>query len=288
MSMGDDSDSDDDDDARSRPTKPPGIPQQPSTPLSKNAALAAAVSSSPNAHRHNPFANSDAPSPQQQRPQQPPAHAQQQSRNPFENPPMQQQRPMVLAAPQPGYAAPIAALNLGKLAASAGMPQPHPTGPSMPQPAMMRQPAPNMPLPMPPPVQPNRARPPQNLQINTSNPFELEPPPLSPFVMSNGRVATPSPHPLQPPITPITPAFIRPAKSIPAPAAISFDEAGLRREKQGSFDSFDEGPKAIPRKRIMRGDGEETLLPKRGEKGDDFWRRFSMVVKDSKGGKVER
>jgi hypothetical protein len=30
----------------------------------------------------------------------------------------------------------------------------------------------------------------------------------------------------------------------------------------------------------MRGNSEETLLPSRGEKGDDFWRRFSMVAKE--------
>lgn len=30
----------------------------------------------------------------------------------------------------------------------------------------------------------------------------------------------------------------------------------------------------------MRGNTEETLLPSRGEKGDDFWRRFSIVAKD--------
>ena len=29
----------------------------------------------------------------------------------------------------------------------------------------------------------------------------------------------------------------------------------------------------------MRGEKEETLLPKRGENGDQFWRRFSMVAK---------
>jgi hypothetical protein len=28
----------------------------------------------------------------------------------------------------------------------------------------------------------------------------------------------------------------------------------------------------------MRGNSEDFLLPKRGEKGDDFWRRFSMVA----------
>jgi len=30
----------------------------------------------------------------------------------------------------------------------------------------------------------------------------------------------------------------------------------------------------------MRGNSEETLLPSRGEKGDDFWRRFSIVAKE--------
>jgi hypothetical protein len=29
----------------------------------------------------------------------------------------------------------------------------------------------------------------------------------------------------------------------------------------------------------MRGGTEDVLLPQRGEKGDDFWRRFSMVAK---------
>jgi hypothetical protein len=55
-------------------------------------------------------------------------------------------------------------------------------------------------------------------------------------------------------MTPITPVFARPSK-------ITFEE------------------KATPRP-IMRSDKEETLLPKRGEKGDDFWRRFSMVAKE--------
>ncbi|KAF9468717.1 hypothetical protein BDZ94DRAFT_1145819, partial [Collybia nuda] len=67
------------------------------------------------------------------------------------------------------------------------------------------------------------------------------------------------PHPLQPPITPITPIFARPAKT----TAIKFSET--TRD---------------PSKPIMRGNSEETLLPSRGEKGDDFWRRFSMVAKE--------
>lgn len=62
-----------------------------------------------------------------------------------------------------------------------------------------------------------------------------------------------TPHPLQPPVTPIAPVFARPKKT----ASIKF----------------------APEQPIMRGEKEETLLPKRGEDGDQFWRRFSMVAK---------
>lgn len=96
------------------------------------------------------------------------------------------------------------------------------------------------------------------------NPFEL------PFAGPGRGPGSPAPsihsstpHPLQPPVTPITPAFIRPAPKSPAPINVSFEE-GV----------------ATPRKPIMRGNSEETLLPSRGEKGDDFWRRFSMVAKE--------
>lgn len=64
-----------------------------------------------------------------------------------------------------------------------------------------------------------------------------------------------SPHPLNPPISPITPVF---ARGSPLPRPVKFQDA----------------------EPIMRGNKEETLLPRRGERGDDFWRRFSMVVKD--------
>jgi hypothetical protein len=70
-----------------------------------------------------------------------------------------------------------------------------------------------------------------------------------------------TPHPLLPPPTPIQPAFARPPK------------ADIK---------FAEGPA------IMRGKTEETLLPKRGEKGDDFWRRFSMVVKEETNNKYQK
>jgi len=57
---------------------------------------------------------------------------------------------------------------------------------------------------------------------------------------------------LQAPMTPITPAFARPKKQ-----DIQFND-----------------------KPIIRGAGENTFIPSRGERGDDFWRRFSMVVKE--------
>ncbi|KAG8749900.1 hypothetical protein FRC12_013168 [Ceratobasidium sp. 428] len=62
------------------------------------------------------------------------------------------------------------------------------------------------------------------------------------------------PHPLQAPNTPITPVFAAP------PRAVNFDEKAFNTP-------------------ILRGNKEETLLARRGEKGDDFWRRFSMVAK---------
>ncbi len=64
-----------------------------------------------------------------------------------------------------------------------------------------------------------------------------------------------TPHPL-PPSTPITPQFARPRPPKKENSDVKFSDAG-----------------------ILRGKHEETLLPRRGEKGDDFWRRFSMVVK---------
>ncbi|KAF8965963.1 hypothetical protein BDZ97DRAFT_1756967 [Flammula alnicola] len=255
LNMGDDSDSDDDDeDYRRRPSKPPGIAASPS----KNAALAAATGVT-SATRPSPPpqmqqqqqrpppagpAPNQIPSQMRQVNQQPLPPQQQMMRGPA--PPNQQQQrpppgPQPIAAPRPGYAAPIAALNLARpeAAAAPGGRQP-----------MMGQKGP------PPP-------------INT-NPFE------PPFAASGGAppFAVPgspapslhssTPHPLHPPMTPITPAFIRPSKS-PVPGSVVNV-------------SFKEG-EATPRKPIMRGNSEETLLPSRGEKGDDFWRRFSMVVK---------
>ncbi len=77
-----------------------------------------------------------------------------------------------------------------------------------------------------------------------------------------GTPGVPStPHPLQAPLTPIMPAFARPPK-----AEIKF----------------------VSEKPIIRGNSEDLLLPKRGEKGDDFWRRFSMVVKEEQSTRYSR
>lgn len=93
------------------------------------------------------------------------------------------------------------------------------------------------------------------------------PSPISPsFSMPSPGLASPraafipptvpsTPHPL-PPSTPITPQFARPRPPKVESSDVKFSDAG-----------------------ILRGKNEETLLPRRGEKGDDFWRRFSMVVK---------
>ncbi|KAK2465407.1 hypothetical protein APHAL10511_002761 [Amanita phalloides] len=144
----------------------------------------------------------------------------------------QNQHQMNIAAPRPGYAAPIAALN-------------------------------NIPSPEPAAV-PQGRRPSGDTQVSMPNPFvrpSIENPfnPPSPEIIraqyanvSPSPSHPPSPHPLQPPMTPITPVFARPAK----PTVIGFDE----------------------KPRVTR--TERTVLPSRGEKGDDFWKRFSMVAKE--------
>jgi hypothetical protein len=71
-----------------------------------------------------------------------------------------------------------------------------------------------------------------------------------------------TPHPLEEPVTPITPAFLRPTKT---PDNVQFATEP-----------------------IMRSDSEDHLLPRRGDKGDNFWRRFSMVAKEETNGERER
>ena len=239
-----DSDSEDEgeDDIQRKPNNPPGLA---SGLTSKHAVLAATIS---------PTRANFPPVPvQQQRPQQlptpqVPSQASQPSvtvQIPSQPASLQSAPnhhvPQPIAAPRPGYAAPIAALNLARAEPSAT-----PVG---------RMPNPNSALPL------------------VNNPFEPPRPqprpqyamPISPVSPVSPSPSTP--HPLHPSVTPITPAFIRPSKS---PALQNEGAANVK---------FTEG-KAIPRKPIIRGDSEETLLPGRGEKGDDFWRRFSMVAKN--------
>jgi len=90
--------------------------------------------------------------------------------------------------------------------------------------------------------------------------------PGSSFGHSPSPYGTPSPsaspHPLQAPVTPITPIFARPQRTqtMSSVGSVAFSDS-----------------KSL----IMRSDREETLLPRgRGEKGEQFWRRFSMVAKD--------
>jgi len=137
-----------------------------------------------------------------------------------------------LAAPRPGYPAPIANLNVSDHSPLA------PPGQSQP---------------------PQKGQVPQALRItrpqaDTGAP--RMPPPI--YQTAAHRPSVPStPHPLQPPVTPITPIFARPSKP-PTPSDVQFSES------------------------IIRGNSEDNLLPKRGERGDDFWRRFSMVAKEEK------
>lgn len=142
--------------------------------------------------------------------------------------------PVPLAAPRPGYPAPVANLNISSPSPSAS-----PSG-RWPEPQHMGQV-------------------PQALRV-TRPQADAGAPRIPPPIYQTAihRPSVPStPHPLQPPVSPITPIFVRPSKS-PSPSDVKFSES------------------------IMRGNSEDNLLPKRGERGDDFWRRFSIVAKEEK------
>ncbi|KAH0832101.1 hypothetical protein J3R83DRAFT_13010 [Lanmaoa asiatica] len=139
-----------------------------------------------------------------------------------------------LAAPRPGYPAPVANLKI---------PSPSPSGSPLGQ-----------------SLEPSRmGQVPQALRV-TRPQADAGAPRIPPPIYQTAvhRPSVPSaPHPLQPPMTPITPVFARPSKS-PGPSEVKFSEG------------------------IIRGNSEDNLLPKRGEHGDNFWRRFSMVAKEEK------
>ncbi|KAF7299687.1 hypothetical protein HMN09_00974200 [Mycena chlorophos] len=216
MNAMDDDDQSDDDEEDMRRTR---MASSPKKPLSKNAALAAATGASPKAGFATP-ARFETPPPQYNKPAAPSGPSM-----PVPNPhgnampmpmPMASgpaRSPPPIAAPRPGYAAPIAALN-------------NMNGGNVARPAPTAAPGGAPALPLAPhrlPVRPTRSAPPS---------------PQSP------------------------PVFARPQRTATMDSSsVSFSETkGL----------------------IMRGEGEEAPLarPRPGQKGDQFWRRFSMVAKD--------
>ena len=138
--------------------------------------------------------------------------------------PAPQQMPVPLAAPKPGYAAPIAALNQSSSLDTSRFP------PGI-EPAHAHSDQHGAPR-MPPAV------------------LRQAPPPAAPISVPS------TPHPLPPTMTPILPVFARPRQPT-------------------ELHDVKWGPEPI-----LRGNSEERLLPRRGEKGDDFWRRFSMVARE--------
>lgn len=173
--------------------------------------------------------------------------------------------PPPIAAPRPGYPAPIAALNLARPPPAASPPspqgrqhpaQPNPFDPPMQNPFDDSNSHNHNPMSRS-PVTPNfnfefadsgPRRQPPGIQI-PNNARNVPPPPASPRMPN-------TPHPLLPPMTPITPAFVRPTPGPPTDRDVKFHAEA-----------------------IIRSDHEGSLLPKRGERGDDFWRRFSMIAK---------
>jgi len=77
------------------------------------------------------------------------------------------------------------------------------------------------------------------------------------FIPKSSSPSAMTPHPLQAPKTPISPVFARPALSAVQRPGVKFSDDA-----------------------ILRGNSEETLLSRSTPKGADFWRRFSMVVKE--------
>ncbi|EED82364.1 predicted protein [Postia placenta Mad-698-R] len=153
------------------------------------------------------------------------------SENPFDDSKQLKPQPIPLAAPRPGYAAPVAALNLSR---------------------------------------PARAATPEGRQPSPSTPemSQAYPKPLTLVSRQNSPISGSfphTPHQLQPPMTPIAPAFIRPSSAASNTRDVKFS----------------------PTQPILRGEKEETLLPKRGQ-GEDFWRRFSIVAHEEAPGKKRK
>ncbi|KZV67078.1 hypothetical protein PENSPDRAFT_688416 [Peniophora sp. CONT] len=132
-----------------------------------------------------------------------------------------------LAAPRPGYAANVAALN-ARQASPAPSSMPNPFGDDNRVPQMRQAPA----------------------------ALTISRPPVAPINVPS------TPHPLPPTMTPIQPVFARPEKS-PSEPSVQFRTPLMRSDREGN-------------------------LARNGEKGDDFWRRFSMIAKDDTAKKESR
>lgn len=145
---------------------------------------------------------------------------------------------------------PLAAPRPGYPAAVSALNVPSPA--ATPEMRQITQPPPAHQPPQPMPNALRANHPPANINIHSPRM------PVPIYETPSPRPSVPNaPHPLQPPMTPITPVFARPAKS-PAPRDIQFNDT------------------------IIRGGSEDNLVPKRGERTDDFWRRFSIVARDEK------
>jgi hypothetical protein len=100
------------------------------------------------------------------------------------------------------------------------------------------------------------AKPPPAASPNPRTPMAMpEPRPLHVNTQPPSPVSASSPNPFASPLSPITPAFARPRP--PKSSEVTFEE-----------------------KSIIRGD-DEDYLRSRGQRGDDFWRRFSMVAREN-------
>jgi hypothetical protein len=156
-------------------------------------------------------------------------------------PPNQGRQP--IARPPPAAAAPPAAAG-------------NPYRPGYAQPQLNRLQQPPMAHPVPRQVQRPAAA---ALRVDVPSPaMPIPRAPIPAFMVSPSPSPSPSlnPHPLNAPSTPITPVFARPSFTEPEPKVEFAKDA------------------------IMRGNSEETLLPRNTAKGEDFWRRFSYFAKE--------
>lgn len=172
--------------------------------------------------------------------------------------------------PQRGYAAPAKSSNLRTAPAMAGPGQngniarpapamavpPNTRQASFDRPQYQQQP----PMANPVPRQANGVQRPAAAALRVDVPQPAMPIPRAPipaFMPSPSPSPSPSlnPHPLNAPSTPITPVFARP----------SFQD-----DRKVEFAAT----------AIMRGNSEETLIPRNTQKGDEFWRRFSYFAKE--------